>query len=146
MESLGKANIAELEEIPDIGPVVAGNISKWFSIPENKHLLDRLVEGGLVWPTPAKVIASDDQPSLTCIITGSFPGLSREQLKERLNTRGIRVVTSLSKNVDFLVAGDKAGSKLKKARELGLPILQEIDVKLLLDDEISTGELLSYRQ
>lgn len=146
LESLGKANIAELEEIPDIGPVVAGNISKWFSIPENKHLLDRLVEGGLVWPTPAKVIASDDQPSLTCIITGSFPGLSREQLKERLNTRGIRVVTSLSKNVDFLVAGDKAGSKLKKARELGLPILQEIDVKLLLDDEISTGELLSYRQ
>jgi DNA ligase (NAD+) len=146
LESLGKANIAELEEIPDIGPVVAGNISKWFSIPDNRHLLDRLVEGGLVWPTPAKVIASDDQPSLTCIITGSFPGLSREQLKERLNTRGIRVVTSLSKNVDFLVAGDKAGSKLKKARELGLPILQELDVKLLLDNEISTGELLSYRQ
>ena len=146
LESLAQANVSELEEIPDIGPVLAGNIVEWFSMPINQRLLKQLVAVGLIWPTPVKVIAFKDNSTLTCVITGTFPGLPRALLKERLNAKGIRVASGLSKSVDFLIAGTKAGSKLKKARKLGLDILEETDLTLLLSDEISIDELLQYRQ
>jgi DNA ligase (NAD+) len=101
---------------------------------------------GLTWPTPVKVSDFKDRTSLTCVITGTFSELPRELLRERLNKKGIRVVSGLSKSVDFLVSGSKAGSKLKKARELGLDVLEEVDVRHLLDGDISVEELLTYRQ
>ena len=146
LEDLGQASTIELEEIPDIGPVLAGNIAEWFATPANELLLNNLVEAGLVWPTPVKVKTIKHDVKLTCVITGTFSELPRELLKERLNTKGIRVVSALSKNVDFLVTGTKAGSKLKKAKELGLHILNEGDVRLLLNDEISADQLLKNQQ
>ena len=142
LEDLRQASTTELEKIPDIGPVLAENIAEWFGTPANERVLNNLIEAGLVWPTPVKVNVIKYDLTLTCVITGTFSELPRELLKERLNSRGIRVVSALSKKVDFLVTGTKAGSKLKKAKELGLHILREGDVRLLLNDEISADQLL----
>ena len=101
---------------------------------------------GLIWPTPAKTDAFKNKATLTCVITGTFPELPRELLKERLNAKGIRVVSTLSKSVDFLVTGAKAGSKLKKARDLGIRVLEEADARLLLNDEISVDQLPKYHK
>ena len=146
LESLGQTSTVELEKIPDIGPVLAENIVEWFSTAANQHSLKTLVEVGLIWPTPAKMDALKDKATLTCVITGTFPELPREVLKEKLNAKGIRVVSTLSKGVDFLVTGAKAGSKLKKARDLGIHVLEEADTRLLLNDEISVGQLAKYHQ
>lgn len=146
LESLGQASVVALEKIPDIGPVLAENIVEWFSTAANQHSLKKLVEVGLIWPTPAKIDVLKNKVRLSCVITGTFPELPRELLKERLNTKGIRVVSTLSRSVDFLVTGTKPGSKLKKARELGVHILEEADVRLLLNDEISVDQLPKYHQ
>ena len=146
LESLGQTSIVELEKIPDIGPVLAENIVEWFSTAANQHSLKKLIEVGLIWPTPAKMDTPKNKARLTCVITGTFTELPRELLKERLNTKGIRVVSTLSKSVDFLVMGAKAGSKLKKARELGIHILEEADVRLLLNDKISVDQLPKHHQ
>ena len=146
LESLGQTSAVELEKIPDIGPVLAENIVEWFSTAANQHSLKKLVEVGLIWPTPAKTDAFKNKATLTCVITGTFPELPRELLKERLNAKGIRVVSTLSKSVDFLVTGAKAGSKLKKARDLGIRVLEEADARLLLNDEISVDQLPKYHK
>ncbi len=146
LESLGQTSAVELEKIPDIGPVLAENIVEWFSTAANQHSLKKLVEVGLIWPTPAKTDAFKNKATLTCVITGTFPELPRELLKERLNAKGIRVVSTLSKSADFLVAGAKAGSKLKKARDLGIRVLEEADARLLLNDEISVDQLPKYHK
>ena len=146
LESLGQTSIVELEKIHDIGPVLAENIVEWFSTAANQHSLKKLIEVGLIWPTPAKMDTPKNKAGPTCVITGTFTELPRELLKERLNTKGIRVVSTLSKSVDFLVMGAKAGSKLKKARELGIHILEEADVRLLLNDEISVNQLPKHHQ
>jgi len=116
----------KLEAIPDVGPVVAENIHCFFQQEHNRDILQQLLNSGLHWPDP-EVTAHEKSgiSGLTFVVTGSLPTLSRNEVKDRLQSCGAKVAGSVSRKTDYLVAGEKAGSKLKKARDLGVQVLDE---------------------
>lgn len=127
LEDLMKAKEAELETIPDIGPVVAMHIVSFFKETHNINVIKRLIKAGVHWPKPVAAKAAQNLPlsGKTFVLTGSLTNLTREQAKERLIAKGAHISESVSKNVSFVVVGDSAGSKLKKAEALGIPLLDE---------------------
>ena len=112
--------------IEGIGPNTAQAIVDWFARPANQKLLDKLHAAG-VWPKAEE--SSISKPTtlegLTFVITGTLPNYSRDQVKELIQTQGGKTTDSVSKNTSYLVAGEAAGSKLDKARALGVPVLDE---------------------
>lgn len=128
LDDLSRATIDDLLNIEGIGPNIAQSIVDWLSSPANRNLLEKLRIAG-VWPrAEIKEIASTEiQPlkGLTFVITGTLPGLSREEAKELIESKGGKVSSSVSKKTDYLVLGDQPGSKYNKARELGIPTLDE---------------------
>ena len=128
--SLRRAGEEEIQRVPDVGPVVAKNVAAWFRDPENAAILERLIMAGVAWPAPAPADAPGaDAPGglarKTFVLTGTLPGLSREAAADAIVSRGGRVSGSVSKKTHYVVAGADAGSKLKKAVELGIPVLDE---------------------
>jgi DNA ligase (NAD+) len=114
-----------LQQVPDIGPEVAERIATFFSESHNLTVIERLRNAGVKWPET--VVARGAQPlaGKTFVLTGTLESLSRDQAKERLQALGAKVAGSVSKKTDYVVAGAEAGSKLAKAEELGVPILDE---------------------
>jgi DNA ligase (NAD+) len=128
LDDLSRATLDDLLRIEGIGPNIAQGIIDWFATPANRKLLEKLRIAG-VWPK-AEIkdkITEEKQPleGLTFVITGILPGLSREEAKELIESRGGKVSSSISKKTDYLVLGDQPGSKFTKAKELGIPILDE---------------------
>lgn len=124
VESVMSASQEELETVSDVGPIVAHHICAFFDNDDNRQQVAELIELGLHWPEIEK--KSDDELPLkgkTYVITGSFDGISRTEIKEQLESLGAKVSGSVSKNTSALVAGEKAGSKLTKAESLGIKIL-----------------------
>ncbi len=145
LNNLMYASSSDLMQILDVGPILAENITDWFADETNQQLLSNLVSAGLNWPTPRKrkgTLESTSSEVYTCVITGTFSGMSREMLKDALMARGLVVVGSLSKSTNFLLYGDKPGGKLKKAKKLGVVAVSESRVKLLLDEVIQISELV----
>jgi DNA ligase (NAD+) len=124
IDVLANASITELESINGIGPIVAREIVDWFAQAKNKKLVDELLQ----YVTIDKVNMQSVSGVLsgkTCVVTGTLPTLSRDKAHSLIRQNGGTVVSSVSKSTSFVIAGEKAGSKLTKAQTLGVNILSE---------------------
>ena len=121
------ANEEDLLEINDIGPVASNFIKEFLAIEENISLVEDLITLG-VNPKPVEIKGDNPFSSKSIVITGSFNSIARSQLKEELIRVGAKVSSSVSSKTEFLIAGEKPGSKLKKASDLQIPILDEEEV------------------
>ncbi|HZC87340.1 MAG TPA: NAD-dependent DNA ligase LigA [Steroidobacteraceae bacterium] len=134
LERVMQADEAAIRQVPDVGPVVAAHVAAFFASEEHRRVISALREQGVTWPevTVAPRTAQALAGS-TFVITGTLAAMTREQAAEALGARGARVSGSVSKKTSFLVAGSEAGSKLAKARELGVPVLDEQQFLELLE-------------
>jgi len=124
----------QLEAVEGIGPVIAESIVRFFSDPRNRAELSRLRALGVHWPTQKRVVREATGPAAgkTFVLTGTLPNLTRDEAKERIQAAGGTVVSSVSKKTDYVVVGDKPGSKLRKAQDSGVAILDEDGLLALL--------------
>jgi DNA ligase (NAD+) len=137
LDALSRATVEELQAIEGVGPNIAQAIVDWFNRPSNRQLLEKLKSVG-VWPVAEKTEAdSGKQPfqNLTFVVTGTLPGFTREEVKQYIQKLGGKVSDSVSKKTDFLVAGENAGSKLDKARELGVRIIDEATLRKMAGEK-----------
>ena len=126
LDALTAANEEQLLAIPDIGSIVTASILEFFSFSENRDMIQRLLDAG-VMPVYERNVASDALLHQTVVITGTLPTLSRQEAEALVATHGGHAASSVSKNTAFVVAGEKAGSKLQKAKTLSIPVLTEIE-------------------
>jgi len=126
LEAVMSADQATLQNVPDVGPVVARHIAEFFAEPRNQAVVKALLDCGIHWPAIEKR-APEQQPLLgkTYVITGTLEKMSRNDAKQALQALGAKVAGSVSSKTDGLVAGEAAGSKLTKAQELGVEVLDE---------------------
>jgi DNA ligase (NAD+) len=125
IEALRRAAAADIELVPDVGPVVAANVAAYFADRENAGIVDRLLAVGVTWPAPTAPAASGALAGKTFVLTGTLESLTRDAALEAITQRGGKVSGSVSKKTHYVVAGAEAGSKLKKAQDLKLTILDE---------------------
>jgi len=119
--------------VRDVGPETAREIRTWTQEPQNRRLVDRLLEAG-VRPAAEQVDARGPLAGRTVVLTGSLAKLSRDEAKAEIERRGGKVSGSVSRKTDLVVAGEEAGSKLAKARELGVRVLGEDEFLALLGE------------
>jgi len=126
LEPLMDADEDELQEVPDVGPVVATSIRRFFAEPHNRDAIDDLRQHGVRWEEGRRREAAKGRVAgKTFVLTGTLPGITRDAATELIESHGGKVTGSVSKNTDYLVAGADPGSKLEQARVLGVPILDE---------------------
>ena len=140
LDRIMDASEETLLQVNDVGPVVALSLRTFFDQAHNREVVAQLRACGLHWPEgePAAQVA---QPlaGQTFVLTGTLPTLSRDQAKDLLEAQGAKVAGSVSKKTSYVVAGAEAGSKLDKARELGVPVLDEEGLQKLLADVTDTA-------
>lgn len=134
LDRLRAADQSQLQAVSDVGPVVAEGVIRFFSQTDNQQVIDRLLAAGVIWPDKQISVPSDKLAGKTFVLTGTLDQLTRDDAKQRLTDQGARVTGSVSGKTDFLVAGVDPGSKLVKAEELGIPVLDEIAFLLLLEE------------
>jgi DNA ligase (NAD+) len=141
LDAIRAATAEELEGIDGIGPTIAAAVVAWFATPRNAELVDELIGLGVDPRTEVVAVADGgDAAALegwTLVVTGTLEGFTRDEAKEALESRGAKVTGSVSKKTSAVVVGESPGSKLAKAEELGVPVLDEAGFRHLLD----TGEL-----
>ncbi len=127
LDAIMDAPIEALQNVNDVGPVVAQSIHNFFAEPHNREVIAQLRACGIVWQEHDGVIAAASGvfAGKTVVLTGTLQSMSRDEAKEKLEQRGAKVAGSVSKKTDFVVAGAEAGSKLDKANELGVRVLDE---------------------
>ncbi len=125
LSDLYKVTEEELQTIPDIGPIVAKHITSFFSDKHNRSVIDKLIASGIVLQKNKKDRQLLPFIGKTFVLTGTLQSLTRLEAKEKLENLGAKVAGSVSNKTHFVVAGEDAGSKLKKAEELNIPILNE---------------------
>ncbi len=126
LDALAAAPREELQQIPGIGPKLADSVVDWFARGPNRRVVDKLKAAGVrVEAQKAEVVGPQPLAGLTFVITGTLPALSREQATALIQDHGGKVTGSVSAKTDYLVAGEKAGSKLAKAEKLGVPVIDE---------------------
>ena len=137
LSGIEAADEENLQSVPDVGPVVASRIRAFFDDKHNKAVVRQLVDAGVEWPeSEPKPIASDGHlAGKTFVLTGSLSGMTRNDAKDRIQAAGGKVTGSVSAKTDYLVAGDKAGSKLTKAQKLKIAILNEVELEKMLVDQ-----------
>ncbi|MFM2434168.1 MAG: hypothetical protein RL063_147 [Pseudomonadota bacterium] len=134
LSALMQAGIEELHSVNDVGPVVAESIINFFSEPHNQSVIAELIHAGIHWPeTEGKQAPTGHLVGKSFVLTGSLPNLSRDDAKELIEAAGGKVSGSVSKKTDYVVAGSDAGSKLDKAQELSLAIVDEAGLLALLN-------------
>jgi DNA ligase (NAD+) len=124
MDDLMQASAEELQEVNDVGPSVSASIREFFDEPSNLELVKRLEKYGLMFKGVKKVRGTA-LTGKTFVLTGTLPNYSRDAAKKMIEDAGGKVSGSVSKKTDYVVAGDDAGSKLDKARELGVAVIDE---------------------
>jgi DNA ligase (NAD+) len=132
LENLMVADLDQLMMINDVGPSVAKSIVDWSANPRNRALVDRLNNAGLSPEAPVAPAAGAALEGKTFVITGTLPGIGRDEVKAMIEEAGGKVSGSVSKKTNFLVAGEEAGSKLSKAQELGVVVLDLPGLQALL--------------
>ncbi len=133
LDALMAADMDRLQQVPDVGPVVAASIARFFAEPHNVEVIEQLRAAGVNWPEGAPVATvSSPISGKTFVLTGTLPGLTRDEAKDMIEALGGKVAGSVSKKTDYVVAGAEAGSKLDKAQTLGITILDEIQFRELL--------------
>jgi DNA ligase (NAD+) len=131
MDALLKAAPEELERVQEVGPRVAAAVHEFFAEERNRELIERLRKAGLTF-TAERRKRSAKLEGLTFVLTGTLPTLSRDEAKERIEAAGGRVSGSVSKKSSYVVAGEEAGSKLDKARDLKVPVIGESELLEML--------------
>ncbi|CSE40111.1 NAD-dependent DNA ligase LigA [Shigella sonnei] len=135
LEVLEAASIEELQKVPDVGIVVASHVHNFFAEESNRNVISELLAEGVHWPAPIVINAEEiDSPfaGKTVVLTGSLSQMSRDDAKARLVELGAKVAGSVSKKTDLVIAGEAAGSKLAKAQELGIEVIDEAEMLRLL--------------
>ncbi len=133
IDAIMDASEERLQQVPDVGPVVAQSLRSFFDVPYNREVVEQLRACALTWdegegtPTVPQILANK-----TFVLTGTLPTLGRGEAKEMIEAAGGKVTGAVSKKTDYVVAGAEAGSKLDKARELGVLVLDETQLKELL--------------
>jgi DNA ligase (NAD+) len=137
IDALSQASRDELEALPGVGPNIAQSILDWFSTPRNQQLIEKMRELGLplaMEEAPKEESVPQALTGLTFVITGTLPKRSRSEMQAFLEEHGGKVTGSVSKNTDFLVVGESAGSKLDKAKALGVGIVSEEDIDRMVTE------------
>jgi DNA ligase (NAD+) len=133
LEAMAGASEAELMQAPDIGPIVAAHIAAFFAEKHNRDVIAALRAGGVHWQdTEPQGEPAGPLLGKTVVLTGTLAGFSREEAKAKLEALGAKVSGSVSKKTSFVVAGTEAGSKLAKAEEFGVEVLDEAGFVSLL--------------
>ncbi len=138
LDRIMQASVEQLAQVADVGPVVAHSLRSFFDQPHNVEVVEQLRACGVHWPE-GEPTAAALQPlaGQTFVLTGTLPTLSRDQAKELLEAAGAKVAASVSKKTHYVVAGAQAGTKLARALELGVPVLDEAGLLQLLDAQRS---------
>ena len=127
-----RAHPQQVEQVPDVGPMVAAHLHAFFAAPAHRELIERLRAAGVTWePLPSRAAALP-LAGQTFVLTGTLSGMTRHEAQEALSALGAKVAGSVSKKTHYVVAGEASGSKLEKARELGIPVLDEAALRRLL--------------
>ena len=133
IDALRTAEEETLQQVADVGPIVAGKIARFFAQDVNNRVIDELLASGVDW----EEIASQTDPQVlagqTFVLTGTMSTLTRNEAKARLQALGAKVSGSVSSKTTAVVAGDAAGSKLTKAQSLNIPVMTEADLVELLE-------------
>lgn len=136
VEALASATVEQLESTPEIGPVLAASVHGWFAEPGNQALMERLRRAGVNCAVPAGELRAGGAPGplagRTYVLTGTLAGMSRDEASAAIERLGGRVAGSVSRKTTAVIAGAEAGSKLEKARTLGVPVLDEAGLMDLL--------------
>jgi len=134
LDAIMAASVEQLLEVNDVGPIVAEAIHTFFAQPHNREVVEQLRACGVTWQEgPPAERATLPLAGLKVVITGTLPTLSRDEAKDLLEAAGAKVAGSVSKKTHYVVAGAEAGSKLTKAQDLGVPVLDEDGLRTLLD-------------
>ncbi len=126
LDALASATLEELTQIEDVGEITAQNIAQWFSQPQSKHMVERLRQAGVNFESK-RTITDDRFAGLTFVLTGALSMFTREEATEKIELFGGKAAGSVSKRTSYVVVGENAGSKERKARELGIPVLSEAE-------------------
>ncbi|MHB1186956.1 NAD-dependent DNA ligase LigA [Thiobacillus sp.] len=141
LDKLVAATEVDLLAVRDVGPIVAQSIIQFFAEPHNLEVVNKLRAAGVHWPESTGVQQSAGiLAGKTLVLTGTLPTLTRDAAKEKIEAAGGKVAGSVSKKTDYVVAGAEAGSKLVKAQELGVTILDEAGLLALLASSRDTGQ------
>lgn len=133
LEPLAQAGEEALLQVPDVGPVVARSIRQFFDEPHNRQVMKALVAAGVSWPK-TEPAPRPSAPAKSFVLTGTLSGMTRDAARAAIEAKGHKVVGSVSKKTDFVVAGEDAGSKLERARALGVQVLDEKQFTELLQN------------
>ncbi len=133
LDTLKQASVEQLIEVEDVGAIVAQHVAHFFAQPHNLEVIDKLLAAGVTWPA-IEAPSEDEQPlkGQIWVLTGTLSQMSRTDAKAQLEALGAKVSGSVSKKTDCVVAGEAAGSKLTKANELGVKVLDEAGLLALL--------------
>jgi DNA ligase (NAD+) len=134
LEALMVASAQEIEQVEDVGPIVAAHVATFFSSEDHVKVIKELRSKGVRWPEVERAPADAGAPlaGRTFVLTGTLTSMTREEAEEALTARGAKVSGSVSRKTSFVVAGAEAGSKLARARELGVRVLDEEELRALL--------------
>ncbi len=134
LDAIEQASEEQIQEVPDIGPVVAAHVFHFFQQPENRKVIEDLCRHGVKWPPIKRKQSRGEGPlsGKTFVLTGTLDGMSRDEAGDRITALGGKVSGSVSKKTSYVVAGADPGSKLKKAQELGVEVLDEEGLQKLL--------------
>ncbi len=124
LEACFAATLEDFAAVPDIGEITAGNLVEFFALPETRELCDALTAAGVVTEA-VKAPPAETLAGLTFVLTGTLPTMTREDASERIKAAGGKVAGSVSAKTSYVVAGEAAGSKLTKAKALGIPVIDE---------------------
>jgi DNA ligase (NAD+) len=125
LDSIAQADVETLQQAEEVGPKVAEAIHEFFREPRNRELVERLRDARLKFDHPKKIKKAGPFDGMTFVLTGTLASMTREQAGERIEAGGGKVSGSVSKKTSYVVAGEEAGSKLDKARALGVPVVTE---------------------
>lgn len=126
LDALMQASEEALTQVPDVGGVTAQNISQWFAQPQSRHMIQRLRDAGVNFQSK-RAVTDNRFANMTFVLTGALSKFTREEATEKIELFGGKAAGSVSKKTTYVVVGENAGSKERKARELGIPILSEDD-------------------
>ncbi|MEK7834831.1 MAG: helix-hairpin-helix domain-containing protein, partial [Pseudomonadota bacterium] len=135
VERLAAADAEMLQQVPDVGPVVAQSIAEFFAESHNREVIGQLLAAGVSFTetAPQRLDTANPVYGKTFVLTGTLPHLKRDAVQQSIRDRGGKVSASVSKQTDYVVAGAEPGSKYDKAVELGITILDEAGVLKLLE-------------
>ena len=134
LDAIMESSVEQLLQVNDIGPIVATSLRTFFDQPHNREVVEQLRACGVSWPEgPPAPVTATPLSGKTFVITGTLPTMSRDEAKDLIEAAGGKVAGSVSKKTTFVVAGTEAGSKLTKAQELGVAVLDEAQLRAMLD-------------